>query len=99
VSVEWKFRVMTRGEINVDPIKGEFFITEATVSLSDALVRDAIQNSLDAGMPDQQVRVCISFCSPEGRLGPSKTSEYLGGLWEHLASKNAGLRGLPASTE
>ncbi len=42
---------MTRGEINVDPIEGEFFSTEVLGSLPDALVREAIQNSLDAGIP------------------------------------------------
>jgi len=99
VSVEWKFRVMTRGEINVDPIEGEFFTTEALGSLSDALVREAIQNSLDAGVPGQQVRVCISFCPREGRLGLSKREMYLSGLWDHLVSKKAGLQGRPGPTE
>ena len=33
---QWRFREMSRGEINVDPIEGEFFTTEALGSLSDA---------------------------------------------------------------
>jgi len=38
---------MHPGEMNVDPIEGEFFSTEALGSLADALVREAIQSSLD----------------------------------------------------
>lgn len=45
---EWRFRRMQPGEMNIDPIEGEFFSTEALGSLADALVREAIQNSLDA---------------------------------------------------
>ena len=38
MSVEWKFRIMTRGEINVDPIEGEFFTTEALrVNMNETL--------------------------------------------------------------
>jgi hypothetical protein len=52
----WKFRKMNKGEMNVDPIEGEFFSTEALGSLPDALIREAIQNSLDASIPGEQVK-------------------------------------------
>ncbi|MCL4799030.1 MAG: hypothetical protein KJ025_05540 [Burkholderiales bacterium] len=45
---QWQFRRMHPGEMNIDPIESEFFSTEALESLADALVREAIQNSLDA---------------------------------------------------
>jgi len=54
---EWRFRRMQPGEMNIDPIEGEFFSTEALGSLADALVREAIQNSLDARAPGMQARV------------------------------------------
>ena len=47
---EWRFRRMLPGEMNIDPIESEFFSTEALDSMSDALVRESIQNSLDAGL-------------------------------------------------
>ena len=46
--VEWTFREMARGELNVDPIQSEFFSTEAIDGLTEALVRESIQNTLDA---------------------------------------------------
>jgi hypothetical protein len=96
---EWRFRAMTRGEINVDPIEGEFFTTEALGSLSDALVRETIQNSLDAAASGEKVHVIISFCRPEERLDVSRIEAYLRGLKAHLAGENAGLSDRPKADE
>jgi len=41
----WCFRRMQRGKINADPVQGEFFTQEG---FDDSLVREVIQNSLDA---------------------------------------------------
>lgn len=90
-SVEWKFREMSRGEINVDPIEGEFFTTEALGSLSDALIREAIQNSLDAAIPGEQVKVVIILSSLDQHLPSSKTVHYLRGLKNHLEAKESGV--------
>lgn len=87
----WKFRQMSRGEINVDPIEGEFFSTEILGSLSDAVIREAIQNSLDAGTPGQQTKIVITFSSPDQRLDADATERYLRGLREHLDAKESGL--------
>ena len=60
---QWRFREMQPGEINVDPIEGEFFTTEAIDGITDALVREAIQNSLDAAEGSGPVTVRFSFYS------------------------------------
>jgi hypothetical protein len=98
-SAEWKFRKMSRGEINVDPIEGEFFTTEALGSLSDALIREAIQNSLDAGIPGEQVKINISFCPPDLSLQDEKQINYLNGLLKHLSSRHTGLINSPMANE
>ncbi len=82
---------MTRGEINVDPIEGEFFSTEILGSLPDAVIREAIQNSLDAAIPGQQVKVVITFPPRNQKLPPAKIEPYLKGLQEHLEAKGSGL--------
>ena len=87
----WKFRKMNKGEMNVDPIEGEFFSTEALGSLPDALIREAIQNSLDASIPGEQVKVVITFSSLEQTLQPSRSEKYVGGLKSHLEAKGSGL--------
>ena len=88
----WEFRRMSRGEINVDPIEGEFFSTEVLESLSDALIREAIQNSLDAAIPGQQVKIFISLPSSDQYLRPPTSENYLRGLGTHLASENSGVQ-------
>ncbi|MBN1626672.1 MAG: hypothetical protein JW944_09125 [Deltaproteobacteria bacterium] len=88
---KWQFRKMGKGEMNVDPIEGEFFSTEALGSLSDALIREAIQNSLDAAMPDEKVKIAISFSAKDQNLPASSTVSYLKGLKGHLAAKESGI--------
>ncbi|OPY04602.1 MAG: hypothetical protein A4E67_02320 [Syntrophaceae bacterium PtaB.Bin038] len=87
----WKFRPMSRGEINVDPIEGEFFSTEILGSLSDAVVREAIQNSLDAGLPGQPVRLAVTFPSADRKPPADAAARYLSGLRDHLEAKGSGL--------
>jgi hypothetical protein len=87
----WQFRKMSKGEMNVDPIEGEFFSTEALGSLPDALIREAIQNSLDAAIPGEQVKVSISSSSSDQHLLTVKSETYLRGLKSHLEAKQAGL--------
>jgi hypothetical protein len=92
---EWRFRRMQPGEMNIDPIESEFFSTEALDSLSDALVREAIQNSLDARRRDVQVRVRIAFLPPAEAARGDVEARYLTGLSRHLGASGSGLRGLP----
>ena len=92
---------MQPGEINVDPIEGEFFTTEAIGSITDALVRESIQNSLDAAEGNGPVSVCFSFYSGPGRgSDPREVIEtYLDGLLPHLQAKHSGLQDLPSIAE
>lgn len=49
----WHYRVKAPDEKVRDPIQGEFFSTEAIKNPADALVREAIQNALDARRKDE----------------------------------------------
>ena len=97
----WRFREMQPGEINIDPIEEEFFTTEALGSLNDALVREAIQNSLDAAAGDGPVTVRFSFHSLPATGASSASSlnnYYLDGIGPHLLSRYSGLQGIPSLT-
>jgi hypothetical protein len=98
---QWRFREMQPGEINVDPIEGEFFTTEAIDGITDALVREAIQNSLDAAEGSGPVTVRFSFYSRPNPGYDEKviTKRYIDGLSPHLKAKHSGLQDLPASSE
>jgi len=90
---------MRPGEINVDPIEGEFFSTEAIGSINDALVRESIQNSLDADDGTGPVTVCFSFCSDSDIQSDPDKQQYLNDLGPHPAAKHSGLQGHPFSRE
>lgn len=96
---QWRFREMQRGEINVDPIEGEFFNTEAISSISDALVREAIQNSLDASVGKGPVTVRFSFMSGTDAGSEKIKDLYLSGLGTHLEARHSGLQNLPSPAE
>ncbi len=81
-SIEWSFRKMQRGEINADPVQEEFFTPKE--GKVDGLVREGDQNTLDAQVPGQQVRVCYTFSNQP--LKPDIATKYLSGLNPHLAS-------------
>jgi hypothetical protein len=98
---QWRFREMQPGEINVDPIEGEFFTTEAIGSITDALVREAVQNSLDAARGKEPVTVRFSFFSRPNPTFDTRVvrKRYIDGLSLHLQAKHAGLQDIPSSAE
>jgi hypothetical protein len=77
--MSWQFNPMSPGDLNVDPFQDEFFTTEALGGITGALVREAIQNSLDAAVEE---KVHVRF-----RLGTVEDvvrDRYLKGLWPHV---------------
>ncbi len=82
----WHFRVMDRGEMNQDPVQDDYFNTAALDSYSDALVREAIQNSLDAKAngSDGPVRVRITFPDDSDLPRAKDAAPYLDSLRRHI---------------
>jgi hypothetical protein len=95
----WQFRRMQAGEMNIDPIEAEFFSTDALGSLTDALVREAIQNSLDARQRQSAARIRITFPAPERLLKGDRRDYYLAGLKPHLTADRSGLVQPPSPDE
>ena len=91
----WRFARMTPSQMNENPVQGEFF-TSATSSLAERLVREAIQNSLDARDGGAPVRVRFAFSGDGGALGSSEARQYLVGLREHIEAV-AGADAAPAA--
>jgi len=74
----WGFKQLESGMPERDPRETEFF---RLPQVSDALVREVIQNSLDARRDDQtKVKVCFTF----GNVEKSEVEQYLLGLIDHL---------------
>ena len=92
---------MHPGEMNVDPIEGEFFSTEALGSVADALIREAVQNSLDARRPGMaaRIRIGLSPLSSTRSSTPADRSRYLDGLPPHVVAASTRADALPQFDE
>lgn len=101
----WNYRVKAPDEKVRDPIQGEFFSTEAIKNPADALVREAIQNALDAtlkdgdGQPKDVLRVRFYLATGTHALPGHKVAHWFDGAWEHFHASGNGLREPPQNTE
>ena len=91
----WYFKPQRPGDTTRDPIQGEFFATEAISNPAEALVREGIQNSLDARRDGQQVRVRIRYSGDGQGIPAERIAPYLDGAWPHLQVPSNGLRDVP----
>ena len=78
----WRFARMSPSQVNQDPVQGEFFT--AAADLPDRLVRESIQNSLDARRGNETVRVRFAFSGEEHALPVHAARQWLAGLAPHL---------------
>lgn len=90
----WRFREHRPDEKIRNPIQGEFFSEEAVERPAQALVREVIQNSLDARAGDAFVEVRFSV-RPAELLPEPAARFWLRGAWEHLRAEGSGLRNVP----
>jgi hypothetical protein len=87
----WYFRKKAQDEKIRNPIQGEFFAAEAIDGPSEALVRESIQNSLDARVSDC-VRVHIALYNGEDALPGGKVNDLFDDAWPHYSAVGNGLR-------
>lgn len=90
VDFKWRFPEMPPSLPNQAPMEREFFVDEP---INTRIVREAIQNSLDAGADRKRrrkgyiptpVRVRFSLAGINDPLPQERVAQYFGGLDEHL---------------
>jgi hypothetical protein len=87
----WFFRPKEAAEKIRNPIQGEFFATDAIDGPAQALVRESVQNSLDARSGAAPVSVRITLCVGENALLGPAVAELFGHAWPHYEAKGNGL--------
>lgn len=93
----WSFEKQIPGEKAREAMQGEFFTTQATKNPAEALVREAIQNSLDAGISqDQKIRIRMAY---HKAIESNKVKPYFDNAWPHFQAPNNGLAMGPKQTE
>jgi hypothetical protein len=93
--MQWYYQEHRPGDTTREPIQGEFFATEAITNSAEALVREGIQNSLDARRNGQTVRVRIRLSGPDEFVSAEDLAPLLKEGWPHLRAPRNGLRELP----
>lgn len=92
---KWFFKKLRPGDTTREPIQGEFFANEAISNSAEALVREGIQNTLDARWNGQAAEVRIRLSGTEGALDAGKIAPYMDGIWPHLQARRNGLHEPP----
>ncbi len=96
---KWRFNKPRPGDKNREPVLGEFFATDAIKNPAEALIREAIQNALDAGLEHKMVRVRIYVSGEEGALPPEAVEAYMDGIWPHIFAPGNGLHASPTQND
>jgi hypothetical protein len=89
----WHFRTKMSGEVTRDPIVGEFFSTDAIKNPAEALVREGVQNSIDArNRVDLPVHVRVCLATGAWALPATAAEQWFASGWQHFAAKGNGIR-------
>lgn len=92
----WKFKPKTKDDMAIDPFQDEFFKTESVGGYSHALLRETIQNSLDAKAGDHQdVHIRIAIFRGNPPRSDEKYRHFFSGINEHLNAPDNGLMDHP----
>ena len=91
----WRCRQNYPGEKERNPITGEYFDEEAIDQPAQALVREAIQNILDARANGDALKVRFYISGLTAALPAERSARWLGEAWEHLRASDSGLRDVP----
>lgn len=87
--MEWKFKKLTRDDTKTNPSHVNFFRDEKLSSEVDSLVREDIQNRLDArNDPGQPVEVRYRLSGPGEQLVGAEVTKWLSSLQAHVQSSH-----------
>lgn len=90
--IRWHFKPKAPGDTIRESVHSEFFATDAISDPGMALVREGIQNSLDAGREGEKVLVRILVSGTEGAVPAASLVSWFAGAWGHFQASAIGLR-------
>lgn len=103
VSMTWYFRSPAPDESVRDPVHDEFFADDAIRDVCEAMVREGIQNALDAGAGSDGpvvVRLGVRTATPdENSEADAARRSFLTGIYDHWAAKGNGLTKPPKAAD
>ena len=104
MNTAWQFYPQQPTDLIHNPISGEFFSTEAVGNVTEALIREGIQNTLDARKKKadgsrQLANARIFLSDTAGALPSNRARRWFGTLWPHVMAPGNGLRNQPAADD
>ena len=98
----WQFRPYAPGDTYRNSTADAFFDSDTVSDPGEALVREAIQNSLDANKvhPDKPAFVRVSLINQDTAPSWADVQKYFGTAWPHYTTERSGLHrdDIPRST-
>ena len=98
MSTEWNFIDLIPGQKIREAVQDEFFAADVIRGAADALVREGIQNSLDAG-GNGAVRVVIRVGGLSGTRDLGILRPFMSGGWPHFSAPGNGLADAPGPND
>lgn len=97
----WHFRLFAPGDNLSDPeFTKALFSGEAETSLARSVVRESIQNSLDAKRENsQRVEVHFTLLTGPRSVAAADAGRFMEGVWDHLHSDGSGLQSSPRPSD
>ena len=98
MKLAWHFSKVNPRFKNREATQGEFFSNDTELR---ALIREAVQNSLDARRPGLRgpVSIRIFISGTQGALRPEDARRYFRSGWDHFHAKGSGLREAPGRND
>lgn len=95
MQIDWHFETSSPNDVERDPIQEEFFSSSNTLTDLSSLVRESIQNSLDAQLEDGQGPVRVVFTIGQVDAAALR-DKYFSALDLHLSASLTKTHHLPA---
>lgn len=92
MTANWHFKAHSPGSTIREPIAGAFFASDAVSEPGAALVREGIQNSLDAALAGGRILVRISLFGEKDAPDWPEINPYFAGAKDHYNADDNGLR-------
>ena len=91
--MKWHFSHKRPSDKTRDPIASEFFASDAIKDAGEALVREGIQNSLDARLnASGACRIRIYLSAEQDAIEPARHGHWFDSAWPHSQAPKNGLK-------
>ena len=97
-NVRWNFLIKSKAEKGLNPVQKEFFGRDGDSiipKIVESFVRESIQNSLDATLPGENLKIVFRLRDGKKSINNSKFKNLFSGLKSHIESDEPNIDDIP----